>query len=109
MKVTLSAGQYTNMKADGSDLRFYDNSNVNCNYWIEKWNNTGTSVIWVKVATSGANTLKMYYGNPAATAVSNGNNTFDFFDDFSGNSLSANWLTNSSGGTITVARRTGYP
>ena len=103
VKVTLSPGQYTNMKADGSDLRFYDNTNVNCNYWIEKWDTTATSVIWVKVITSGATSLKMYYGNPSATLASDGTNTFDFFDDFLGNTLNANWLTNTAGGTITVA------
>ena len=45
----------------------------------------------------------MYYGNPAAIAASNGNNTFDFFDDFSGSSLNANWVTSAAGGTIAVA------
>ena len=52
------------------------------NYWIERWDNAGTSVVWVKVPTSGATALTMYYGNPAATSLSNGNTTFDFFDDF---------------------------
>ena len=104
VKVTLSAGQYTNMKADGSDLRVYDNSNVSCNYWIEKWDNTSTSVIWVKVPTAGASSLTMYYGNPAAIAASNGTNTFDFFDDFAGSALSANWPSNNGGaGSITVS------
>jgi hypothetical protein len=103
VKVTISSGQYANMKADGSDLRFYDNNSVSCNYWIENWNNAGTSVIWVNVASAAANTLQMYYGNPGATAVSNGNNTFDFFDDFSGSSLNANWLSYAPGGTIAVS------
>jgi hypothetical protein len=103
VKVTLSTGQYTNIKADGSDLRFYDNSNASCSYWIEKWDNAATSVIWVKVTTSGASSLTMYYGNPSATIAANGNNTFDFFDDFAGNSLSANWVSNVTGGTTTVA------
>lgn len=33
VKITLSAGQYTNMKSDGSDLRFYDDAGNNCQYW----------------------------------------------------------------------------
>src|SRR5664280_132927 len=41
VKVTLAAGQYGNMKTDGSDLRFYDVNNNLCNYWIETWNTGG--------------------------------------------------------------------
>jgi hypothetical protein len=100
VKVTLVAGQYTNMKTDGSDLRFYDDAGNNCQYWIETWNTSGTSTIWVKVPTSGTDVLIMYYGNAAATAVSNGSATFDFFDDFT-SALGSNWTTITSGGSVT--------
>ena len=101
VKVTLTTGQYTNMKSDGSDLRFYDNTNTNCSYWIEgAFNTAGTSTIWVKVPTTGANALLMYYGNAAATAVTNGSSTFDFFDDFTA-PLGTNWITDGSGGSVT--------
>jgi hypothetical protein len=103
VKVTLVAGQYGNMKSDGSDLRFYDNAGQSCNYWIEVWNNAANSVIWVKVPTSGANTLIMYYGNAGASAVSNGAGVFDFFDGFDGSSLGANWTTATTNGSITVS------
>jgi hypothetical protein len=101
VKVTLSAGQYTNMKSDGSDILFYDNNNVNCQYWIELWNTGGTSSIWVKVATSGSSSLLMYYGNSSQTATTNGITTFDFFDDFPGTSLDPSW-SSSGTGTKTV-------
>jgi hypothetical protein len=100
VKITLTAGQYTNMKADGSDLRIYDNTNTNCEYWLETWNTAGTSTIWVKVPTSGATALLMYYGNAAATAVSNGANVFDFFDDFTSPALTG-WSTVATGGSVT--------
>ncbi len=103
VKVTLTAGQYTNMKADGSDLRFYDNNNNSCNYWIEKWNTSGTSIIWVKAPVSGSSALYLFYGNSGASAVSNGSGVFDFFDDFPGSSLGGNWSTITSGGTIGVS------
>jgi hypothetical protein len=103
VKVTLSSSDYTNMKSDGSDLRFYDDANNNCQYWFETWNTSGNSVIWVKVPSTGADVLVMYYGNASATAASNGSSTFDFFDDFSGSSLGANWSSNPGGGSITVA------
>ncbi|MEO7047664.1 MAG: DUF2341 domain-containing protein, partial [Ferruginibacter sp.] len=99
VKVTLNAGQYANINADGSDLRFYDNANNVCSYWIENFNTSGKSTIWVKIPTVGSNLL-MYYGNPAATPVSNGSNTFDFFDDFN-TALAGNWSKNTAGGTIT--------
>ncbi len=104
VKVTLSPGMYGGMNADGSDLRFYDNTNTVCNYWIEKWNTSGMSVIWVKVPTNGAASLTMYYGNPTATSTASlGNDVFDFFDDFLGNSLNSNWSKNESGGNVTVS------
>lgn len=85
VRVVLSVGEYQYMKPDGSDILFYEGdntSNTPCSYWIEKWNNVGQSVIWVKVPTTGTTQLTMYYGNPAATATSDGDATFDFFDDF---------------------------
>ena len=54
VKVSLAAGQYTGMNANGNDLRFYDVNNNLCNYWIETWNTGSASTIWVKVTTSGA-------------------------------------------------------
>ncbi|MEO8416710.1 MAG: DUF2341 domain-containing protein [Ginsengibacter sp.] len=99
VKVTLTTGQYTNMNATGNDLRFYDINNNVCNYWIETWNNAGTSTIWVKVFTSSVNAVYMYYGNAAAPAASNGATTFSFFDDFT-SPLSATWSTVTSTGTV---------
>jgi hypothetical protein len=103
VKVTLAAGQYTGMNVTGNDLRFYDINNTSCNYWIESWNNTATSTIWVKVPVSGTTYLYMYYGNASAPATSNGANVFDFFDGFDGSSLGANWHTSLTNGAITVS------
>ncbi len=75
---------YANVKADGSDIRFTGSDEVTLqDYWVESWDNTGTSKIWVKVKTPGTSTIYMYYGNTAASSASNGDATFDFFDDFS--------------------------
>jgi Domain of unknown function (DUF2341)/SprB repeat len=102
VKITLTAGQYANMNAAGNDLRFYDINNNVCNYWIESWNNAGSSVVWVNVVSAASTSVYMYYGNAAAPAVSNGATTFDFFDDFTA-PLTATWLTNTSGGSVTQA------
>ena len=78
---------YSKAKPDGSDIRFSDSSNNDLDYWIEEWNNAGTSIIWVKVPASGTSTIYMKYGNPLAISESNGANVFMLFDDFEGTSL----------------------
>ena len=105
VKVTLAAGQYGNINANGNDLRFYDINNNICNYWIETWNNAGASTIWVNVVTNSANALYMYYGNAAAPATSNGSAVFDFFDDFT-TPLGTTWSTITSGGSVTQSGTT---
>jgi hypothetical protein len=76
---------YANIKADGSDIRFTGSDGAALqDYWVESWDNTGTSQIWVEVTASGTSTIYMYYGNAAAGSTSDGDATFDFFDDFNG-------------------------
>jgi len=74
-------------------------------YWIESWNSTAnTSIIWVKVPfleNNTGTTIYIYYSNPNAASANNGTNTFEFFDDFPGDSLdTSKWDT--SGG-VSVA------
>lgn len=109
VKVTLTTAAlgnpYNNIKSDGSDLRFYDINDNNCSYWIETnpFSILGTNIIWVKVPTNGSSAIFMYYGNAAATAVSDGAATFPFFDDFNGSSLDPSWATSLSNGSVSVA------
>jgi uncharacterized repeat protein (TIGR01451 family)/PGF-CTERM protein len=76
-----------NAKSDGSDLRFAEDGKE-LSYWIEDYDTGAKSAkVWVKVASVPANSeakIKMYYGNEKASAVSNGDATFEFFDDFAG-------------------------
>jgi len=99
---TANTANYAGINPDLSDLRFYEGA-IQCNYWIEKTDLLGTSIIWVKVPVVNTSSITMYYGNPAAVTTSDGKSTFDFFDDFLGNSLNSNWSTNTSGGPITVS------
>jgi len=52
--------------------------------------------IWVKVPSipvNGDAKIKKYYGNPSASAVSDGDKVFEFFDDFSRKSLDTDkWI-----------------
>lgn len=95
-KVTVYEGSGTNgtnivycgghCKSDFSDLRFTGSDFVTLlDYWIESL--TGTTpnqvaVVHVQNDSTPSTTGRMYYGNPDATAVSNGANTFNFFDSF---------------------------
>ncbi|MFX0104976.1 MAG: DUF2341 domain-containing protein [Candidatus Hodarchaeota archaeon] len=85
--LNLSNFNYSKAKSDGSDIRFYDLSQNILDYWIESWNPAGNSIIWVKIPAAGTSKIYMYYGNPTAFSLSNGSNTFIFFDDFEGTSL----------------------
>ena len=73
------------MSLDCSDLRFIGSDGKGeLNYWIESGCNSPDTKIWVKVPfipISGT-TIYMYYGNSSAQSVSNGEKTFEFFDDF---------------------------
>jgi hypothetical protein len=90
----ISAGK---MRSDCGDIRFTDsNGSTLLNYWIESGCNTASTKIWVKVPSipaSSSKTIYVYYGNPSATSLSNGNSTFEFFDDFNGTGLDTNkWV-----------------
>jgi hypothetical protein len=109
--------EYSNANPDGSDIRFYDETGEKLSYWIEEWNPEGVSTIWVKVLKIGTKKIQLYYGNSQAKSESNGNETFVFFDDFSGNNLNTNkWeiyfepkdlSATVSEGELTVKDRTG--
>jgi len=77
--------EYSNMNADGSDIRFTEEDNE-ISYYIENWNDSGISDVWIKISSISANTskeIKMYYGNSSATSNSSSDNTFLFYDNFS--------------------------
>jgi len=79
---------YANVKADGSDIRFTASDGTTLqDYWVESWDSSGTSKIWVEVTAPVTSTLYMYYGNAAAGSASDGDATFVFFDDFSDGTL----------------------
>lgn len=77
---------FSRAQTNGNDLRFTAADGVTLlPYWIESWNPGTSAILWVlvpSIPTSGTSAF-LYYGNPSAPAASNGNATFDFFDDFS--------------------------
>jgi len=87
VKIVLNSNNFPleKCKSDGSDIRLRDETGAILPYWIQSWS-ADEAVIWSKIPFIPANRIKdvwIIYGNPAATSLSNGCATFDFFDDFS--------------------------
>lgn len=89
--VELSGSDFpTEAQSNGNDIRFTDIDGIELSYWIEKYDYSGKhAIIWMKVPyipASGTVTIYLHYGNPSAEGVSNGDEVFEFFDDFLGES-----------------------
>lgn len=90
-----------------NDLRFTKSDGTTLlDYWIESI--TGTTpnqlaTVWIEFDSIGTDptAFYMYYGSVSATSLSNGANTFPFFDDFTGAYIDTDkWNTS---GTIAVS------
>lgn len=102
-----SAGK---LESNCDDLRFTDNHGDLLPYWINDESDSNDTLdcsannydIWVKIPSipqSGTD-IYMYYGNPNAESVISGNETFDYFDDFTlGTIDDSKWITNGSPAT----------
>ncbi|MFQ6055248.1 MAG: DUF2341 domain-containing protein [Methanosarcinales archaeon] len=94
---------FTKAQTNGEDIRFtIDDAETLIDHWIENWDSVGeTAKVWVEVPTLTASTdttIYMYYGNISALNVSDGDATFEFFDDFDGTNLDTNkWDINAVG------------
>ena len=78
---------YSKVLPNGEDIRFSTDStdilNEEIDYWIEEWNISGTSYVWVKLPLllmSGEVILHMYFGNDLAEDNGDIASVFDFFD-----------------------------
>jgi hypothetical protein len=76
------------MQNNFGDIRFSSSDNLKpLNYWIESILEGTSAVIWVKIPSIPANDsvdIYMYYGNSDVTTTSDGDGTFEFFDDATG-------------------------
>lgn len=79
----VSAGK---LNADGSDLRFTLEDCTLLPYFMDSLATSTNNMVWIKMPVlqaSATTNIRMYYGNPDAAPYANGDETFEFFDDFS--------------------------
>ncbi len=92
---------------NGNDIRFLDRNGNQIAFWIENGTfNTTKTNIWVKVPSIGANmvdTIFMYYGQSSANNQSDGDATFELFDDFTSSTINASKWSTCNTGSISVA------
>ena len=63
---------YNMFRPDGGDIRFKDRHGKLLGYWIERWNVSGDSIIWVKIPeipASGTSEILMLYGDMKASNI----------------------------------------
>ncbi|MHC1565217.1 MAG: type IV pilin N-terminal domain-containing protein [Candidatus Syntropharchaeales archaeon] len=91
-QILLDIDYDSDMQSDFDDLRFVTEDGDKLSYWIENRVNDTNADVWVKVPSiaAGNTIIYMYYGNAGASSESDGEATFEFFDDFDDPSLS-NW------------------
>ena len=111
-KITIINGTGTNSgntvylnnmtRADFNDIRFvYKNGSGIYNYWAQSVYPGKNATFWFKIddkiVSNTSFVFYIYCGNPSASSLSNGSNTFPFFDNFTGTSInSALWSTHTS-------------
>jgi hypothetical protein len=73
------------MQPGFDDLRFTDSGGNVLSYWVEDSIPSTSAPVWVKVTSipgGVTTTMWLYYGNPSASSLSDGDATFDIFEDF---------------------------
>ncbi|MGP8322048.1 MAG: DUF2341 domain-containing protein, partial [Methanosarcinaceae archaeon] len=97
---------------NGDDIRFTDAGGRELSYWIEEFDaELERARIWVKVPEIPANGeagVTMWYGNPDAGSVNNGDAVFEFFDDFKTNTIGIKWYQDAGDGATIDTSGTGY-
>jgi len=100
-QVPLNISYDSDMQPDFDDIRVVnETSGETVPYWIENKSDGNWCKIWFNASYIPANswcndTYYLYYGNPSASSASDGEATFEFFDDFEDGILSPPWTIES--------------
>ncbi|MBP7831231.1 MAG: DUF2341 domain-containing protein, partial [Kiritimatiellae bacterium] len=100
-QVRLAVAHDTDMQSDFDDLRFEDAAGDPLAFWVEQYEAGVSADVWVRVPSIPANdtaVVYMTYGDSNAASASDGDATFEFFDDFSGTTLKDGWTFWNPGG-----------
>ena len=92
VKIVFNDSNINYSHTTGNDLRFFNYTGNELNYWIEKWNESGDSVVWVRVPELNYTYNKttyiiVYYNNSIVQTKSNGTLSFPYFDDWKENNI----------------------
>jgi len=93
-------------KADPNNLFLVDDNGVLYPYWVEQWKRpTGKARIWTKVdlPASGNKILNLYYDGIVGENPANGDDVFEFFDDFDGGLLNTDKWAEINNTTISLS------
>ena len=106
-QVLLNISYDYRMNMDFSDLRFikYQDNITEYPHWIENKTDGERAYVWVRIDTSvipqNDTHMWMYFGNSLATSMSDGDQTFYFFDSFEGVSLDVDWHADANDYSVT--------
>lgn len=85
IKLDINNFDFSRAQEGGEDIRFtHSDGTTELKYWVETWDTADhLAYLWVRVPSlaNGQTTVYMYYGNEEEPAASDGNATFDGFDD----------------------------
>src|SRR3989338_4108034 len=99
VKLEFPVSEYAGkMNGNGSDLRFFDDNGTALPFYVSDWRGNGTATVWVKVPellVGVPKVITMYYGNPNAESMSNGEATFIFFEIFENKTFKTPYRTSS--------------
>ncbi len=77
---------FSKVSVNGSDVLVEDIKGNPLSYWIEEWDSSGNKAkIWVRVPKIPANRevgIRLIYGDSSVQSRSNGDEVFEFFDEF---------------------------
>jgi len=107
-QVSVDATYDSDMQPDFDDIRFTDaDGSTLLSYWRETYTASTSAIFWVNVPSvpAGTKDIFMYYGNAAVSTTSDGDATFEFFDDFEDGDIS-DW-SNYGSGVVQIADDSG--
>jgi hypothetical protein len=107
-QIRIDVDYETSMNSDFLDLLFTtDDGETEINYWIETFQSSVAATIWLKVPiiAAGNTLIYMYYGG-CAPLLTDPENVFIFYEDFS---TFSGWITYGSGDVVQNTSAFSYP